>query len=256
MIAVSTHFFYDGIDSRQLGIGLFRSEKKFTGDIAFSQTIEYEDAGNGSMPFFKNVSRSASSFEFLIAKYNNLTEEILPLTTRDRKNIMEYLIKDHPCEFLDMNDEDIKLYCTFKSASLETNEYLRGYMKVTMELFSPYSYLNAVYTKVLSDNISKTIEIANKSNVSPYTINPIIEYIPQNNSLEYFEVECLNTHTKLKVTGDMNSGKYILYCSNCFIDGSYDDFEGDFISLKKGINNLKLTGNGRFNIKVANPITY
>ena len=35
MICISDHFFYDGIDCRFLQIGLFREDKKFSGDIAF-----------------------------------------------------------------------------------------------------------------------------------------------------------------------------------------------------------------------------
>ena len=255
MIAISTHFFYDGVDSRFLNIGLFREDKKISGDIAFSQSIEYEDAGNGGTPFFKNLSRSASSFEFLVAKFNNLTQEILPLTVKDRIDIMDFLIKDSPREFIDLDaGSDIKTYCTFKNASMETSPTLRGFLRVTMELYGYGSYLNAVYSKNLVRENTKTIEVWNKSNCESH-INPIIEVdFTDTSGLGYFQIENLNTHESIKVYG--KPGKYIVYNQNCFISGEYDDYTGEFISLKKGVNNIRLSGNAYFVIKVASPIAY
>ena len=254
MIAISTHFFYDGIDSRFLNIGLFREDKKISGDIAFSQSIEYEDAGNGGTPFFKNLSRSASSFEFLVAKFNNLTQEILPLTVKDRIDIMDFLIKDSPKEFIDLDSEDIKCYCTFKNASMETSPTLRGFLRVTMELYGYGSYLNAVYSANLTGATTKTIEVWNKSNCVN-KIAPIIEVdFIDSGKWGYFTIENLNTHQEITVYGE--PGKYILYCENCFVDGNYSEIDGEFISLKKGVNNLRLSGEANFVIKVASPIAY
>ena len=254
MICISDHFFYDGIDCRFLQIGLFREDKKFSGDIAFSQTVNYEDASGGT-PYFKDVSRSASSFEFLVAKYDRVNMQIKPLTVKDRIDIMDYLIKDSPREFIDLGaGEDLKFYATFKDASIELSPTQKGFIKVSMELYSPYSYLNAVYSANLTSASTKTIEVWNKSNCVN-KIAPIIE-VDFIDSGEWgcFKIENLNTHQEITVYGE--PGKYILYCENCFVDGEYSEINGEFISLKKGVNNLRLSGEANFVIKVCSPMAY
>ena len=132
LICISDHFFYDGIDCRFLQIGLFREDKKFSGSIAFSQTINYEDT-SGGIPYFKDVSRSASSFEFLVAKYDRVNMQIKPLTVKDRIDIMDYLIKDSPREFIDLGaGEDLKFYATFKDASIELSPTQKGFKRCGM----------------------------------------------------------------------------------------------------------------------------
>lgn len=252
MICLSTHFFYDGIDSKRFNVGLFREDSNISNSIGLNQTINDEKVTSGNMRYFRNVDRSPSSMEFLIAKYDSVENKILPLTTPERIKIMGWLIKDHPCEFIDMNDQDLKVYCTFKSADIETNKYLEGYLKVTMEIFTPYQYLNGIYYLTVKDEDNKEIEIYNKSNVENY-VYPIIE-VNSTSDLGYFEIENLNTHEKLKVIG--GQGKYKIYNFNGFIDGDYTTYEGDYISLKKGLNTLKFTGLGSYVIKVANPMSY
>lgn len=257
MLVLSHRFFYDGVDSARYKLLLGREKQGFEGEISFSQSMNTEDVGSHSdVSYFKGVTRSSRSFEFLLCRWDNSTGQILPMSVRNRMDILDFLIKDHPCEFCSLDNEDIKTYCMFQECDISMNLAQRGYMKVKMIPFSPYSYLNAVYNTVLTNNENKTIEIYNKSNVSPYEVYPIIEYIPKDNTLEYFKIENLNTHQILNVKLLTNpSSKYIIYNYNSFIDGEYDEISGDFIRLKRGVNNLKFTGNGQFVIKVANPVT-
>lgn len=254
MLCVSNHFFFDGIDSRRYKVGLFREDWKISSSIGLTQSMEYEDSGNGSAPYFKNLTRSSTPLEFLVAKYDSLTETILPLDTRSRIEILGWLIQDSPKEFIDMQDEDIRLFVTFKDSTFESNRYLKGYIKITMEVYSSYAYLPANYNVNLTRGETKTIEIWNKSNCENYICPIIYINFTDESRLECFKIENLNTHESLKVYG--KPGKYTIYNQNCFINGDYDNYEGEYIKLKKGVNNIRINGEGSYVFSVNNPITY
>ena len=255
MIVLSHRFFYDGVDSARYKLLLGREKQGFEGEISFSQSMNTEDVGlHSDVSYFKGVTRSSRSFEFLLCRWDNNTGQILPMSVRNRMDILDFLIKDHPCEFLSLDNEDIKTYCMFQECDISMNLAQRGYMKVKMIPFSPYSYLNAVYSANLTSASTKTIEVWNKSNCVN-KIAPIIEVdFIDSGKWGYFTIENLNTHQEITVYGE--PGKYILYCENCFVDGEYSEINGEFISLKKGVNNLRLSGEANFVIKVASPIAY
>lgn len=248
MIMDSLHFVYDGISSSDMG--LFHVNLKGgmleQGFVASRKIIEETTMGR-VIPYFQGIEYQPLEFSFTFA-FDNYFDD------RKVAEVASWLCQNYykPFYFSD-SPEKVVFVMMEGDSKLIHNGLRQGYVEINMRANSPYVY-SQQYIKDYTCNGSTNIVFENLGNV---ILQPEMwitkigagDITIVNRTHGNFEFKIKGLHSGEEVYID-NENKFIsspsMELTNNF---RYDDFNGNYLELVYGSNDLLVTGSCEIKFK-------
>lgn len=244
----STDFYYDGKYSVDYGIYLVKIEQKMIQEPFLANREIISDIIPGrDIPYFYGVQTKPLKLNLTFSTLDN------QWTFEKRREIAKWFDKKDFKEFYSVDNIDKRYYLLYQGGiDLYTNGLQQGYIECEFLNISPYSY-SPVYQ--INYDLSTII--------TPF----IITFNNQGDDILYPEIEIEKYGDgNLSIKNLSNGGKVfeflnllnseIIYVDNknrdiisSSLNSRFDDFNGNFLELVVGINQLEVTGACKLNFR-------
>lgn len=245
-------FFYDGVSSKNFDLvsvtldnGLY--EEQFVADREIVET-----GIRGGNPILHSIEGQPLEFELILAFEKDFTEEKLDA-------VVEWLYKDYYRPLYFEGAESRQYMCMpVESSSLAHNGIQQGYFKVKMRCNSQYLYSpTKITTNTVVGVTPVIIEIDSDTQVELYPELSIlkegsgsvrIEKLDESNQvIQTFLLENLSHMENLYV-----NGKREIIQTDIIGVYRYDSVFGRYLSITKGNNRFRVTGNCNIQFRYQN----
>lgn len=252
MIFHSDEFIFDGRNSRTEGIALVNttdSEILMDYGIPFSNKIKAESSFGGN-PFYVHEDSTPEpiTIEFCLLENDNIgaiwTEEW-------EERILAWLVQDKFCEFQSYDYPDLYYYFIATKVTKKRNHELRGILEIE---FQPYYKhpIKKIRKKVnVVDEVLVNINNTSLSNKINY---PVIKIKATKDGDLTITNESLKDKLPLKIIG-LKEGQELVIDNSMYIvsdtDGNnlFHMVNRNWLGIKQGKNNIKITGNAKVEIQ-------
>lgn len=253
---INTRFTYDGISSDEMGISLVRLNRGMYGKQYTSGKQILENFPNKSLyPYFFGVKHEPLKFKMTITCENtNMDSDKL-------YDLGNWLFKNEYKPIVFDDNVSVKYYCiAVNQAEFMTNGLEQGYFEVEMRCRDGFGWTNEIIQEFDFTGITtpQTIQLTNHSNVLDYYYpevefeltgaNTGVSLVNNNDSAREFSFAGLNALETVYVDCQK---KVIISSTNL---NRFDKFNKTFLRLKKGINNIVVTGECVLNIRSQFPV--
>jgi phage-related protein len=242
---LSTDFFYNGKKSIDLGVYLVKLNNDYTVTpfLADKEIVEEEIAGNDK-PYYFGVKRKPLKLKLILSCLED------QWTIDKRRDLARWLNVNSYELFYSLDNPNKWYYCQYVGGiDLNYLGTLQGYIEVEMRCDGSYPY-SPIYGKVLTFSETTEPQIFEFTNDGDLDLQPQlwIEKVGDGD----IEIQNL-TYGDLpmfKFTGLLNQETVYIDNENEIIETDltghyrYVNFNDGYLSLKRGVNRLKVTGNG------------
>lgn len=247
----SIDFYYNGKTSDEMGIYMIQTGggMKSTPFLAEREIISEKIAGN-DIPYVHGMNRSPLSLKLTLSCLDGLW------TYEKRRELARWLDVDGFKEFYSYDKPSKKYYLSYVGGiDLTHNGNQQGYIEVEFKNISPYSY-SPILTKDFDlSNIITTTTI-DLTNDGDNDLLPEL-WITKKGISGDVQIKNMNDGGKVFLIKNLSINNEIVYFDNKYrhIETSlpllnrYDDFNGNYLKLKRGINKLEVTGACVLNFK-------
>lgn len=247
-----TKFSFDGVSCDEFGLIMVNvGGGEMTRQIGLQRSLSLSENSYGKFSF-DEISTETPTFTITLLKCSK-NYDPQPITQEEIFKINNWLFKTKEFKpFISQDNPSIVYYGMFVGGNLWQNENNEGYLEVQFQLNAPHAY--GVMQKIAKQvSGEKEFSIICKDNVNGYSL-PDFEFHLQDGETE-FKVENLTTGQVMSYSNlDSKSRKGYLYNEGCqhtvsLIDSTINmrpKSNGNFLKLKYGNNNIKITGNGTF----------
>lgn len=240
----SIYFSYDGIRSDYLGVYLVRLQSGFvaTPFLGERQIISESIVGN-DIPYIFDVQTNPLQLTLTLSCLEGYW------TLDKRREVARLLDQKKFCEFYS-TDFPEKLYFLqyIGGIDISTNKRQQGYLTVQMLNISPYSY-SSMYELIKDFSLITVPTIFEFENKGDNNLYPEI-WVEKVGAGDISIVNLSNGGMNFKFTGLLD--QEVVYIDNRpsfhHIESSipntyrYDNFNGNYLELPRGINRLEVTG--------------
>ena len=257
-------FIFDGYPCEDFDLMIYDIGSSAQGASEFASTASIVDESLPSKwkPIFYGVKfDSKLCFTIVFGVNQHRIDDQNYLDRYEIDTIATWLTGHQQYKWLAVEQDDmtfVRYKCIF--TSLECVEYGRipWAMKAEVTCDSPYAYMYPHEYQYTLNGTAKSITFFNESSINGY-YRPIIEYSTSSGG----NLEIINNTDNgriFKFTGLSSASQQITIDNeNCVITSSadtniYDKFNYNFFRLKRGYNQLQITGNGTLKILCEFPI--
>lgn len=238
----STDFYFNGQRSSDLGIYLVKLNTGFIKDPFLGQRdiISEQIVGN-PIPYVYDKSTKPLQVEMVLSCLEGYW------TTEKRREIARWLDTDNFEEFYSADDINKKYYLMYQNGiDIETNGLQQGYITVSFLNISPFTY-SPIYQKEYDLSTISSPTTISFTNDGDNDLKPemwILKYGTGNVSIKNLsdggrEFLIQNLADQETVYFD-NRDRHIE--TDLPLTYRFDDFNGVYLNLKRGVNNLEITG--------------
>lgn len=238
----SVSFHYNGKNSDDLGIYLVKLETNMVRDpfLGEREIISEQIIGN-DQPYLYDTKTSPLKATLTLSLLEGLW------TTAKRRAIADWLVTENFELFYSTDDINKRYYLMYEDGiDLFTNGNQQGYIEVSFMNISPYTY-SPVYTvdhDLSLISVPTTIQFTNDGDT---LLKPEI-WITKYGAGDFSIKNLTDGNREFKFTG--LADQEVVYVDNKdrYIESDipltyrYDEFNGNFLFLVKGINSLEVTG--------------
>lgn len=253
---ISTSFIYDGISSDEMGISLARLNGGMIDKTYVSGKEILEQFPNNSLyPHFFGIKYQPLTFSLVFTCEDDLMDSTKLF------EVANWLCQNEYKPFISSDNPSIQYYCmAINQASFMTNGLNQGYFELEFRCRDGFGWTIPIVEAFDFTGISttQTIELTNYSNVLDY-------YYPE------IEFTLTGTNTGLSLVNTNDGGREFAFTGlntteEIYTDGQkriilsdtglnrFNKFNNKFFRLKKGVNNIQVTGECILNIRKQFPV--
>lgn len=237
----STDFVYAGESSINHGIYLIKMDKGFIEDPFLGEReIISETIPGRETPYFYGVKTKPLEVKMQLSPLDGYW------TSAKRREIARWLDQETYKEFYSMDDSSKRYFLLYKGGiNLHTNGIQQGYIEVTFQNISPYTYsTEQTQTNNLSGIVSPTNITFN--NAGDTTLKPELEILKYGTGAW----SLTNTTTGVITSFDSLNDEETVYINNenrqiitdLPLTNRHSNFNNNYIELVRGVNNLRISG--------------
>lgn len=241
-------FNFNGKNSSELNLCLCDFNNDILNEIGFEfrRTLTKNENFINN-PMYDEEKESDYEIELNLLLYDSDKKTKLIWTNDVIKQVYDFLITDNFCEFYTEDNQDVVYYFKVTSIQKVFTPNREGYLKVTFKSLDEYCYIKKTFTTTVNGNT--TLSVPNPSND---VYKPIIKIINNGNT------STVNKINNLQIVGANNKDKITIDNLICTVEcngvNAFSYCNRKWVSLAKGNNTLKISGNMTVSIECLFPI--
>lgn len=245
---IGEQFYFNNQSSDDLGIYLVKLDTGYIRHpfLSDKEIISEQIPGN-DIPYVYDVRRKPLKVTLTLSCIEGVW------TTEKRRQIARWLDNDEYSLFYSVDDPNKWYYLQYVGGiDLNTNGNLQGYIEVEFENISPYTY-SPVYNKAFD--------------FSTITSPTQFEFINYGDNDLFLELEILkNGDGDISIINTSDEGREFKFVNlanqeTVYVDNKkrdiisdlgvyrYDNFNGNYLRLKRGVNSLQINGSCILNLR-------
>ena len=253
---INTSFTYDGISSDEMGVSLIRLNSGMIDKTYVSRKEILEQFPNNSLyPNFFGIKYQPLTFSLVFTCENDLMD------SDKMYKIANWLCQNEYKPFISADNPSIQYYCmAINQASFMTNGLNQGYFELEFRCRDGFGWTVPTVDEYDFTGISSTptIQLTNYSNVLDY-VYPELEFELTGSNTGLSLINVNDAGREFKFTGlDVGDEVYIdnqkRIILSTLTDNVFSKFNKKFFRLKKGVNNIQLSGECILRIRKQFPV--
>jgi phage-related protein len=253
---INTSFSYDGITSDEMGVSLVRLNGGMIDKPYVSGKEILEQFPNNSLyPYFFGIKYQPLSFSFAI------TCEDLDMDSDRLFDIANWICQNEYKPLIFDDNPSIQYYCmVVNQAGFVTNGLSQGYVELEFRCRDGFGWTIPVIEEFDFTGLGDTqsFQLKSLTNILDY-------YYPE------IEFELTNSNTGVSIVNISDGGREtsltgLIATEEIYMDGQkrillsnlssnrFSNFNNKFLRLKKGVNNIELTGECIFRVRSQFPV--
>lgn len=258
----STYFTLDAKSSKDFNLIITTLEDTYK--IKMGQSFDYQlsTSGNGRVTGFNKSIKNAESRQMMLSLVNIDTYQPISIDLDWQMRVTEWLLGDsdegkfREIYFDEYFDLDLCQYIAITNVEWNSFYNGKGYIIVTYQPLDDLLYTRPIWQSFNAINDTNLFEIENTSNVG--SMYPYMEIEPQSDTVKitnyntgsYIEFKNIPTDKTLKLRV-WNNEKIMM---PSYISYDYDNFNGVWLELQKGINTIQVDGACVIDMQLQFPI--
>lgn len=253
---INTEFSYDGVSSSYYGVyAVHPTGGLVQGQYGINRSIISEKIPNNSLPNFFGIEEEVLKFKIYLYAENGWDYD-------KRKAVSQWLFKNDYKPFISADNPQVVYECMVTGSSLfSLAGDLQGYIEIEFTCNAPYGWSNwSTIGYDLSYNEDVVgIQILNNCNLNDYIVYPEVEFmLSGSTSLSLINLSDGARETKFQNLTDGETiyfdNKKKIIKTNLSGTYRYANFNGKWLKLVMGYNNIQVIGKVIINIKMRFPI--